>query len=51
MNDYLYGELSVIAMKGTEEFSGKVDNYKALEILSNALFALLVFSLVLTPLL
>ncbi|MBE6640519.1 MAG: ribose-phosphate pyrophosphokinase [Ruminococcaceae bacterium] len=27
MNDYLYGELSVIAMKGTEEFSGKVDNY------------------------
>ena len=27
MNDYLYGELSVIAMKGTEEFSTKVDNY------------------------
>jgi len=27
MNDYLYGELSVIAMKGTEEFSAKVDNY------------------------
>ena len=27
MNDYLFGELSVIAMKGTEEFAAKVDNY------------------------
>jgi len=27
MNDYLYGELSVIAMKGTEEFAAQVDNY------------------------
>ncbi len=27
MNDSLYGELSVIAMKGTEEFAEKVDNY------------------------
>ena len=27
MNDYLYGELSVIAMKGTEDFAKKVDGY------------------------
>ena len=27
MNDYLYGELSVIAMKGTEDFAKKVDSY------------------------
>lgn len=27
MNDYLFGELSVIAMRGTEDFAAQVDNY------------------------